>query len=121
MRNGLHGAQHVGVHDGIKVLLRGRGKRVGAADDASHIDRQVELFTVELPGQAAHAGGVGHVHGEHVSAQGLHALAPRVVAHGGDDAAAVFGVLAHQLQPNAARCTDDEDGLHGKYFNQIGL
>lgn len=53
--------------------------------------------------------------------QGLAALAPGVVTHGGDDAAAVFGVLAHQLQPNAARCTDDEDGLHGKYFNQIGL
>ncbi len=42
--------------------------------------------------------------------------APGVVAHGGDDAAAVFGVLAHQLQPNAARCTDDEDRTSWQVF-----
>ena len=54
-----------------------------------------------------------------LGAQGPHALAARVVAHGGDHAAARLCVLAHQLQPNAPRCADDEYGVH--FLNKIGL
>ncbi|MNT79986.1 hypothetical protein D3C72_2193880 [compost metagenome] len=101
------------MHDGVKVLQRGWRERIGATDDTRHIPGDFDLLAVELPGQPADAGGVGHVHGQHLGAQGLYPLAARIVAHGGNHAATRLGVLAHQLQPNAARCADDKYGFHG--------
>ena len=85
---------------------------VAAAQHAGHVGGQVDLLAIELPGQAADAGRVGHVHGEGLGTQGLDARAAIGVAHGGDDAAAGFAVLAHELQADAAGRADDKNSAH---------
>ena len=115
LRNDLHGTQHIGVQRGVKQLARGRRQRRAGGIDASHIERGVYFFAVKLPGQAADAGRLAHVHGQHLGPQRLHACPPGGIAHSGNDTVARFGVLANKFQTQPARSTDDKYDSHDDY------
>jgi hypothetical protein len=72
------------VHDAVELGLAGGNVGGQIAPDAGHVQRQVNCLTVELPGQAADAGGIGHIHHQHLGAFALQAGFVGGIAHGGN-------------------------------------
>ena len=119
LRQCLHGPQHVGVHDAVELLAVRWCAGAVCVPQARDVQRERNLFAVELPGQPADAGRVGHVHGKGLGTQRLHAGATCVVAHGGDHAVARLAVLAHQLKANTPGRADHKNSVH--FLRKIGL
>lgn len=95
------------MHQLVEGLLGGRRGGVAAIDHARHVQRHIQLLAIELPEQAAHAGGLRHVQPQRLSAERAQAFQTFVIARGGDDAVARLAVLAHEFEADAARGADD--------------
>jgi hypothetical protein len=113
LRDDLHRAEHVGMHDAVELGLGGRLSGAGAAHDTGHVQRDVDGLAIELPGQAADAGRLGDIHFQTLGTKRPHPGQALLIPSGGDDARAGLGVLADQFQADAARGADDQNGAHG--------
>jgi hypothetical protein len=102
------------VQHPVKHGLGGRAAGVAAVDHPGRVERQVDLFAVQLPGQATDAGAAGHVHPQHLGAEFAQPRQARVVARGGDHPLTGRARLADELQTDAARGADDQNGSHGR-------
>ncbi|KGC57475.1 acetyl-CoA acetyltransferase domain protein [Burkholderia mallei] len=114
-RHQQHRAEHVRVHHRIEVLhADGLDARRARAVHARHDDGRVERGAAEARVERRDVVGLRDVERERerARAERIERRERRGVARRGDHAPAVMQILADEFAADAARCADDQYGLH---------